>query len=155
MGETLSGILDERCVKLDLKARRKPDVLGELSEVLAAVHDIDDPSALAEELAEREKLSSTGIGNGIAIPHKLSGRVRQTGMAFARAPRGVKFDAVDRQPVRLFFLLVGPENTHTEHLKLLSRLSRYLHDPGFVRGLLEAATPQDVLDVFRQREAAG
>jgi len=80
--------------------------------------------------------------------------VGETAMAFGRKLEGARFDAVDNQPVALFFLLVGPEGSHTEHLRLLSRLSRYLHNPGFRQALLSASSPQDVLQAFAEREAS-
>lgn len=154
MIDSLSGILDERCIKLEMEARKKPEAIRELVDVVTGGGDIREPERLYQELLEREKLASTGIGNGIAIPHCLTDRVSETRMAFGRKQKGIKFDSVDRQPATLFFLIVGPEGTHTEHLQLLSKLSRYLHDTSVLRGLLEAKSPEDVLQTFRKRDAA-
>jgi fructose-specific phosphotransferase system IIA component len=145
-------ILDERCIALELTGRKKPEIIAELVDTLIRGVAVSDPELLTRELVDREKLSTTGIGSGIAIPHALSGTVEETALAFGRKLEGTRFDAVDNQPVALFFLLVGPKGTHTEHLRLLSRLSRYLHNPTFRQRLLDATSADEVLQAFADRE---
>lgn len=152
MKATISGILDPRCVVLELSSRRKQDVVEELLAGLDAAGKIGNRAQLAREIMEREKLTSTAIGHGIAVPHRLSSEVSETTLAVGRAPAGIKFDAPDNQPVTLVFLLVGPAGAHTLHLRLLSRLSRYLHDEAFRRALLEAATAEDIVRLFEEQE---
>ena len=152
MTETMRDILDERCITLELSGKKKPDIIRELVKTLTRGVAVSNPDLLTKELVDREKLSTTGIGDGIAIPHALSSTVGETAMAFGRKSEGARFDAVDNQPVALFFLLVGPEGAHTEHLRLLSRLSRYLHNPGFRKALLVASSADAVLRAFQSRE---
>lgn len=148
----LSKLLCPDCIELDLSGKKKTEIIRELVEVISRGEDIGDAHSLYEAIMEREKLSSTGIGNGIAIPHCMTSRVRTTRMAFGRKTEGVKFDAVDNQPVTLFFLLVGIEGNPNLHLQILSKLARYLHDESFCKSLLEAGSPGEVLEAFRTRE---
>jgi fructose-specific phosphotransferase system IIA component len=149
---TLADLLDANSIKLELEARKKNEALQELIELLHRAGRIEDPKAALNGLIEREKLTSTGIGSGIAIPHLLSPDVEQTVMAFGRKREGLRFDSIDNQPVTLIFLVVGPKNQEYAHLRLLSHLSRLLHDGEFRRTLLEADTPQEILRILRREE---
>ncbi len=152
MAIDLSELLCPECIELDLAGKKKPEIIRELVEVISRGEDIDDAHSLYRAIMEREKLSSTGIGNGIAIPHCMTSRVKNTRMAFGRKTEGVKFDSVDNQPVSLFFLLVGIEGNPNLHLRILSKLARYLHDESFCKSLLKAGSPGEVLEAFRSRE---
>ncbi|MFP4204682.1 MAG: PTS sugar transporter subunit IIA [Spirochaetaceae bacterium] len=152
MAAALSDILDPRCVIPELRSRRKRDVIDELVSTLEATDKVRDARRLADEIMEREKLTSTAIGHGIAVPHRLSEEVPQTAMAIGRAPGGVKFDAPDNEPVTLVFLLVGPAGAHGTHLRLLSRLSRYLHDASFRQALLAASEAEELTRLLTERE---
>jgi fructose-specific phosphotransferase system IIA component len=149
---TLADLLDATTIKLELEARKKNEALQELIELLHRAGKIEDPKAALNGLIEREKLTSTGIGSGIAIPHLLSPDAEQTVMAFGRKREGLRFDSIDNQPVTLIFLVVGPKNQEYAHLRLLSRLSRLLHDGEFRRTLLEAETSQEILRILRREE---
>lgn len=155
MAIEMSGLLDPRCVGLELEQKKKPELIAELVELLNRGGRTTDPARLSAEIMEREKLSSTGIGNGIAIPHVLSSTVGGTSLAFGRKLDGARFDAVDNQPVSLFFLLVGPQGSHAEHLRILSKLARYLHDRTFCQALLDAANSDAVIEAFRRKEESG
>ncbi len=152
MSDLISAILDVDAVSLDIQAKKKPEIIRELVNVLGKTGTVTDVDRVASEVIAREELATTGIGNGIAIPHCLSDSVTGTALAFGRKVPGAKFDAVDKQPVQLFFLMVGLPGTHNEHLRLLSKLSRYLYDPDTKAGLLAARTPQEVVDIFSGRE---
>lgn len=152
MIDSIADALDESCVKLDLGSRRKPELVRELVDVLAQAGKIADADTVTREVLEREALTTTGIGGGIAIPHCLSSSANRTVLAVGRRASGAKFDSVDKRPVYLFFLMVGPPGAHNEHLRLLSRLARYLHDPGLKKALLDARSPADVVEIFRERE---
>ena len=149
---TLADLLDAKTIKLELEARKKNEALQELIELLHRAGRIEDPKTALNGLIEREKLTSTGIGSGIAIPHLLSPDAEQTVMAFGRKREGLRFDSIDNQPVTLIFLVVGPKNQEYAHLRLLSHLSRLLHDGEFRRTLLEADTPQEILRILRREE---
>ncbi len=120
----------------DLEAQNKQGVLEELVGVLVASGVISDARHAVDVLLERERLGSTGIGEGIAIPHgKLPG-LESVVAVFARSKNGVDFDSMDGAPVNLFFLLVAPENSASMHLKALARISRLLKDRDFRQELL-------------------
>ena len=99
-------------------------------------------------LQERERISSTAIGDGVAIPHgKLPGLDKIYG-AFARSPSGVDFNSLDGGPTHLFFVLIAPENAATDHLKALARISRLLKDESFRQRLLAGSTPQELFQLI-------
>ncbi|UCG00222.1 MAG: PTS sugar transporter subunit IIA [Spirochaetaceae bacterium] len=145
-------MLDARTIKLELEARKKNEALQELIELLHRAGKIQDPEAALAGLIAREKLTSTGIGSGIAIPHLLAEQAEETVMAFGRKREGLRFDSVDNQPVTLIFLIVGPKHQEYAHLRLLSRLSRLLHDESFRQALLEAETAEEILRIVTQEE---
>jgi mannitol/fructose-specific phosphotransferase system IIA component (Ntr-type) len=149
---TISETLDPRCVVLYLNGPRRREVVEELVKSVDALGKIGDADRLIKEILERERLASTALGNGVAVPHKLSEEVSETVLAVGRVPQGAKFDAPDNEPVRLVFLLIGPPNAQTAHLRLLSRLSRYLHDPAFRSRILEASSQEEVVQIFAERE---
>ena len=149
---TLADLLEASTMKPELEARKKNDALQELVELLHRAGKIEDPETTLKGLIDREKLTSTGIGSGIAIPHLLSPQAKQTVMAFGRKREGLRFDSVDNQPVTLIFLIVGPKHQEYAHLRLLSHLSRLLHDGRFRQALLDATTPEEILQIIRRRE---
>ncbi|OPX97521.1 MAG: PTS system fructose-specific EIIABC component [Syntrophorhabdus sp. PtaU1.Bin002] len=138
--------LQESCVIDDLKGKTKGDVLVELVGTLKNTGLIENEREVVNVILEREKLGSTGIGDGVAIPHgKLKG-LRKIICVFGRSIDGIDFDAIDSKPVRIFFLLLAPENSASLHLKMLSRISKLLRDPSFRKRLLE---PGDAHDIYR------
>jgi PTS system nitrogen regulatory IIA component len=141
----ISDLLNEQLILPNLAGATKQQVLEEIVEHLATVQNGINAGELLKALLEREKLGSTGIGNGIAIPHgKLDG-LSDIVLVFARSASGVPFEAIDGKPIHLIFLLVAPANSTGGHLKALARLSRLLKNDGFRRTLLTAATAQDIL----------
>ena len=137
----------------DLRATGKREVLEEVCAALSQAEPALDRAKLVDVLAERERLQSTGIGEGVAIPHgKLAGLPRLIA-AFAKSRAGVDFDSVDGQKTHLFFLLVMPENAGGQHLKALARISRSLRDPAFRRAVESADTREDVLRAIEHEDA--
>jgi nitrogen PTS system EIIA component len=129
-----------------------------LRELVDIIPDIDthqeSRQTLLRALQEREQLCSTGIGDGIALPHArnaLVGLVDQTVIVFGRHITGIPFGAIDNVPARLFFLLVAPTVSH--HLQVLARLSRLLRDPKLRQNLLRAERPEKVITLMRDAEA--
>jgi fructose-specific phosphotransferase system IIA component len=149
---SLSKILDVGCVRLNLVARNKEEAITEMAELLVEAGKIADSTSLIHALTKRERMVSTGIGEGIAIPHAMLAEVHETVLALGRKKEGLSFGALDRKPVRLIFLLVGPENQATTHLQVLSRLARFLRDPGFRDMLLETEEEEKVLRFLREWE---
>ena len=152
MIESLIQLIDSSCVSLNISGRKKPEIVRELVELLAGAGKVPDVDDTVSKVLERESLTTTGIGGGIAIPHCMAPEIPEMAMALGRHNGGAKFDAVDRQPVYLFFLIVAPTGAHNDQLRVLSKISRYLHDPSFKNGLLTASSPEDVIDLISKRE---
>ena len=146
-------ILATVAVLLNLGAREKRDGLADMSQALANVEPQIEAERLLEVLLEREALQSTGIGEGVAIPHgKMVGLDRLVA-SFARNPDGVDFDAIDGQPTHHFFLLVVPEHSGGQYLKALARISRFFRDAAFRQKLVEADSVDDVVRAIEQEDA--
>jgi len=148
----LSDILDPQCIKLNLQGKRKKDTIEELVDLLFKTHKIKNPDKIQQALIEREKMGTTGIGGGIAIPHIMMEEIPQTIMAFGRKKQGIKFDAIDERPVNLVFLLLGPKQDARLHLKILCRLSRLLHNTRFKKALMEAKDKDEVIKIIQNQE---
>ena len=147
----IAEFLREDLILPDLTATDKPGVLRELCVALGRVHGLD-PGRLTEVLLEREKLGSTGVGEGVAIPHgKLPGLNGVIG-AFGRHVAGVDFDSLDGSPTHLFFLLVAPEDSVGQHLKALARVSRLLKDRAFREKLIGAADRAELFRLIREED---
>ena len=123
----LSDLVSQQAVVAALKAANKKQLLQELASVAAALVGLPERT-IFDTLLERERLGTTGVGHGIAIPHgRLAGLTRIWGV-FARLDQPIDFDAIDDQPVDLVFLLLAPEGAGADHLKALARVSRMLRD---------------------------
>ena len=146
-------ILVTDAVVLDLGVQTKREVLAEMATALAKVEPQIDAERLLDVLMEREALQSTGIGDGVAIPHgKLPGLDRLMA-SFARSPDGVDFESIDGQPTHHFFLLVVPEHSGGKYLKALARISRFFRDAAFRQRLSEAEVLQDVVVAIEEEDA--
>jgi nitrogen PTS system EIIA component len=149
----IEDILAQDLVLSDLTARNKTDVLVELATAVARQHPELDRERLVQALEDRERLNSTALGEGVAIPHgKLSG-IKRVFAAFARSKQGVDFHSLDGEPTHLFFLLVAPEDSAGAHLKALARISRLLKDESFRTRLMQAPDAAAVFDTIRQEDA--
>jgi PTS system nitrogen regulatory IIA component len=149
----IMDILVRDAVVLDLASQTKGDVLAEMARSLARAEPRLDADRLLEVLLERESLQSTGIGEGVAIPHgKLPGLERLLA-SFARSRPGVDFESIDGQPTHLFFLLVVPEHSGGQHLKALARISRFFRDASFRKHLLEAEQSDDIFRAIEEEDA--
>ncbi len=152
MLDRISDAIASECIDLSLQVRRKPEVIHELVAMLERAGRIANAAAVEAAVLAREELTTTGIGGGIAIPHCLTSEVESTVLGIGRSRRPVRFDAVDNKPVSLFFLMVGPEGAHNEHLRLLSKLARYLHDTSLKQGLLHARGAEEIVQLLREKE---
>jgi mannitol/fructose-specific phosphotransferase system IIA component (Ntr-type) len=150
----LSELLSPTTIALDLKSADRDAVLSELvNQIPQLAARPDARQTLLRALREREQLHSTGIGDGIALPHArnaLVGLVDEAIVVFGRHNGGIPYDAIDSVPARLFFLLVAP--TVTQHLAILARLSRLLRDPKLRQNLLTADRVESVLALVREAE---
>jgi len=146
-------ILVKDAVILNVGVRTKREVLAEMAAALAKVEPQIEADRLLEVLLEREALQSTGIGEGVAIPHgKLAGLDRLVA-SFARSPEGVPFDSIDGQATHHFFLLVVPEHSGGQYLKALARISRFFRDAEFRRRLTEGESLDDVIHAIEEEDA--
>jgi nitrogen PTS system EIIA component len=136
----------------DLRGQDKHAVLKEIAEWMAAHNESMSTEGLLQVLVEREKISSTAIGEGVAIPHgKLAGVERIAGL-FARSSKGVDFDSLDGGLTHLFFVLVAPENSAADHLKALARISRLLKDAAFRARLMAGDTREQLFNTIREED---
>jgi PTS system nitrogen regulatory IIA component len=135
----------------DLQAETKEGVLREMSEVAATSVPSLSVQSLTSILLDRESLGSTGIGDGVAIPHgKVPGLTRMVAV-FGRSRAGVQFHSLDGKPAHLFFLVMAPEQSAGMHLKALARISRLLKDARFRRSLLDARDADDLRRILEER----
>ena len=151
----LGELLSPAVINLDLKSADRDSVLGELvNQIPQLAKQPEARQTLLRALYEREQLHSTGIGDGIALPHSrnaLVGLVDQPILVFGRHEKGIPYDAIDSIPARLFFLLIAP--TVTQHLAVLARLTRLLRDSRLRQKLLVAEKPENVLALIREAES--
>ena len=139
-------------IKMSLESKNKKDVIKELVEGLVKSGKVKDKKKMIQILMEREELGSTGIGQGIAIPHGKSDTVSDLAAAFGLSSEGIGFDSLDGEPVNIFFLLVAPEGAAGAHLKALARISSLLKDKYFRKSLLSAKAPEDVVKIIQEEE---
>ncbi len=144
--------LNPRAISANLKSTDKEGVIGELVDLLVKVKEIKNRDEIIKALLEREALGSTGIGQGIAIPHAKSDSVKDLVAAFGLSRKGVSFDALDGEQVYIFFLLVAPTDSAGPHLKALARISRLLKDKYLRQTLRNAKDERDVLRIMREED---
>ena len=149
----IMDILVKEGVILDLASDTKDAVLEEMARSVSAAEPSLNADRLLEVLVDREALQSTGIGDGVAIPHgKIAGLERLVA-SFARSVKGVDFESIDGQPTHHFFLLVVPEHSGGQYLKALARISRFFRDAAFRQQLTEAKALEDVLRAIQEEDA--
>ncbi len=149
----IAEFLKPESIISDLAATTKAGVLTELSASLSRVLPAVPPQRLTQVLEDREKVASTGIGEGVAIPHgKLPG-ITTLSASFGVSRTGVEFEAIDHKPTHLFFALVAPENSAGLHLKALARISRLFKNPSFRASILAAQSPAEIYALIAQEDA--
>ena len=149
---TLLDILSPDSTIVDLKGETKEEIIAELVDSLANNDAITDRDKVLQAVLEREKIMSTGIGDGIAIPHGKSDAVVELTAALGIHKRGVDFEALDGEPAFVFFLLVSPANVSGPHIKALARISRMLKNDGFKKKLIEAESSADIVSAIEEEE---
>ena len=149
----LTELLTAERVRVPLGSRSKDEVLRELVELATQGHRPEDVEAALSAVREREQLLSTGIGAGVAIPHGKTPVIDHLVIAAGVVEPGIDFDALDGQPVQLFFLVLGPESAAGAHVKVLSRISRLLRRDQLRQELRRVSSGQDFLRIVRASEA--
>jgi PTS system nitrogen regulatory IIA component len=148
----IADLLDIKAISTELTSSKKIEVLAEMVDLLRRVQPDLDATELLAVLIDREELGSTGIGDGVAIPHGKIKGLDQLLMAFGRKKDGVDFDSMDNRPAFLFFLLLAPESEATLHLKALARISKLLRKEDIRRQLVDAPDPATVLSILSQED---
>lgn len=148
----IQDIIPPEAVVDGLRAETKEGVLRELSEAVCRRLPVLSPDRLTAILMDREGLGSTGIGEGVAIPHGKIPGIDRLVAVFGRSPGGVQFASLDGKPARLFFLVLAPENSAGMHLKALARISRLLKDQRFRGRLLAAEGAEGLRQVLREED---
>ena len=148
----LTDILDESSIVANLQANDKAEALEILVEAMTMNTEAVNKEEILNVLLEREELGSTGIGDGIAIPHGKSSEITQIISGFGLSKQGIPFDSLDGNPAHLFFLLVAPENSVGTHLKMLARISRMLKNVEFRKTLLEANSQQEIYQIISEED---
>jgi fructose-specific phosphotransferase system IIA component len=149
----LTELLSIERIRIPLVSQTKDELLQELVDVCADCNDIEDRDEVLRAVREREAVLSTGIGHGVAIPHGKSAAVDELRMAAGRSAEPVDFDALDGEPVSLFFLLVGPESAAGPHIKALSRISRLVRRDDVRERLIGASSAEEFLQALQEAEA--
>jgi PTS system nitrogen regulatory IIA component len=144
----LLDILPKEAIIAELQARTKRGILEELTDALLAHKPLLNRAQLVEVLSERERLGSTGIGDGIAIPHGKLRDLDQIALSFGRSTAGVDFESMDGKPAHLFFLLVAPENCAGIHLRALAKIARLLKNNATRKRLVGATGIDDIYAIL-------
>ena len=152
MDVTISELLSPDCIDLDLKSKKKREIIKEMVAILVKADKIQGAKSITEKVMAREKEIYTGIGKGVAIPHRLIRGLQTSIICFGRKTIAIDFDSHDKKPVDIFFLILGPEGRINTHLRLLCKLARCIQNNEFLKALRAAQTPQQVIDTFVQEE---
>ena len=144
----LSKFCDENLVAFDMQAGSKADAIKELVDLAATSKMVKDHERLLADVQDREELVTTGVGYGVAFPHAKTRSVKGIVIVFGRSSEGIDFDAMDHQPVNLFFLIAAPEDAIGQHLNVMARLSYLMKSSENRQALLEAASPGEVLTLM-------
>jgi PTS system nitrogen regulatory IIA component len=150
---TIKDLLRHNLILDEIDASDKVGVFREFARLLKSTDRITDEDELVRVLQERELLGSTGIGDGVAIPHGKLHKIPEMIVAFGRSRKGVNFDSIDSKPVYLFFLLVTPEDMPGEHLRALARISRILKNPALRENLKHASRGDELLKLIYEEDS--
>jgi len=148
----IQDLLDRDLILMDMRAADKVGVIRELAGLLARHNRVHDADVLAQAVLDRESQGSTGIGEGIAIPHAKSQAISDIVIAFGRSKSGVDFQSLDGKPAYLFFLLVTPEDRPGDHLKLLARISRIMRNTALREQLLRCTQPEELQKLILEED---
>ncbi len=146
----LVELIEESVVKVPLVSTRKNDIIRELIEVLEKAGKISDPEKIYSAVLDRESKGSTGLEEGIAVPHAKTTAVQDLTLAIGIAPRGVDFAALDGKPSQLFFLMLAPPDQSGPHIEALAEIARATRSKAFCRLLTAAQSPAEVVELFKE-----
>jgi fructose-specific phosphotransferase system IIA component len=149
---TVTEILDPQCVVVPLVASTKREAIDALVDALSLTGRISDANAVKKAVWEREQQRSTGIGEGLAIPHGKTAAAHGLCLAVGRLATPIEYDSIDRKPVKLVVLLVSPPERTSDHIQALGRISRLMTNPAFRDQVYAASDPTQLLELFRTAE---
>lgn len=151
----ITELLTASTIQLHVQATSKNQLIEELAQVLVDAGNVSDKATYIADLQAREAQSSTGIGEGIAIPHAKSTGVKTPAIAFGRQLAGIDYDSLDGQPAKLFFMIAANDGANDDHLETLSKLATFLMDPQFTEKMMTASTKEDILAAIEEKEGVG
>ena len=151
---SIISLLDKKHVFANLESTNKTEILKTLVASFKDDVDADELDAIEDAILEREKIMSTGVGKGLAIPHGKSTGINDSHVAFALLDSPVDYEAIDGEPVSMVFLLAGPSSSNSLHIKMLSRISRMMNNNTFRDKLKKCSTPEEIINVFEEEEKA-
>lgn len=146
------SLLDRSTIAAGLKADDKTDLINELVDLLETKVNSDQLENIRESVFDREQIMSTGVGKQLAIPHGKCSSIENIYASFAILDDPVDFDSIDNEPVKMVFLLVGPEKKYNHHIKLLSRISRLMNSSSFREKLLKCRSADEIFETFQHEE---
>ncbi|MBI9099470.1 MAG: PTS sugar transporter subunit IIA [Spirochaetaceae bacterium] len=146
----LFELIDKKTVKIPLKSKKKNDCIKELIGILKDAGKLKDTKTALADVLKREELASTGLGEGIAIPHAKTTVVDNLTIAVGLAPKGIDFDSLDDIPSTIFFLLLAPPDQVGPHLQALTEISKLTRNKEFCNSLLHAANSAEVVELFKK-----
>ncbi len=149
----ITDILNDKVIVTKLPGTTKTEILNKMIDLAATSDRVLDKEKMRSAILEREKIMSTGVGSGFAIPHGKTDAVQDIVAAFAITEQPIDYQSLDDQPVRIVFLLVGKDNSVGPHIKLLSRISRLMNKEEFRKKLIDAESPSEILQIFKQEES--
>ena len=149
----ITDILTEDVIRTNLPGSSKTEIINAMVDLAAHQKKIVDKEKMRQAIFEREKIMSTGVGGGFAIPHGKTDSVTDIVGAFAVTAQPIDYQSLDEQPVRILFLLVGRDTMVGPDIKLLSRISRLMNKADFREKLLEARSSSEILEIFKEEEA--
>jgi fructose-specific phosphotransferase system IIA component len=145
----LIDLVVDKIVKIPLESKDKPDVLRELVQKLKGAGEINDSDTVLKAVQEREDKQSTGLTDGIAVPHAKTAAVSKLKLAIGIAPDGIDFDSVDGQPAKLIFLLLAPPGMSGPHVEALAEIAKLAHSKSLCNALCSAANAQEVVKLLK------
>ena len=145
-------LLDEKFILTDFKSDDKEYVINELIDLYKENDKVNDIEKVRTAILDREKIMSTGVGKGFAIPHGKTNAVTDVIAAFGKTTRDIDYDALDGNPVHLVFLLVGRDDMVSKHIKLLSRISRLMNKDEFRERLVNSNSKEETINIFKEEE---
>lgn len=148
----ISEYLKPEAIMMEIKAKEKIAAINEIVAHMVENNMVNDGEEFIKALAKRENLESTGIGDGIAIPHARTNAVRDLVLAFAQSPEGIDFSSIDGKPSHIIFLIASPESQKSEYIVALAKLSRLLRKTSVREMLRSAKDREEVMDIIRRNE---